>query len=438
MDVQGIDVSFDYARQQDAADPLRGYREQFHFPPHGEGKSIYFCGNSLGLQPRGARTAIEQEMQRWQDLGVKGHFNGNIPWTEYHHALAPQSAHIVGGSTDEVIIMNTLTVNLHLMMVSFYRPTSDRYKIIMEGGAFPSDQYAVESQVRFHGYDPEQAIVEVQPRPGEETLRLEDIMDTIEREGAETALVLFAGMNYYTGQFFNMEQITAAAHRAGAYAGFDLAHAAGNVPLRMHDWGADFAVWCTYKYLNSGPGALSGAFIHERHAFNPDLPRFAGWWGYEEQDRFLMKKGFIPARGAAGWQLSNAPILAFAPMKVSHDQFHEVGMEAIRAKSLKLTGYLEQLIESLSAEGMHFPFITPKDPAQRGAQLSLITGQDGKQLFQHLMDNGVICDWREHNLPDTTAEAGQKAGVIRIAPAPLYNSFEDVWRFVRILRSFQG
>ena len=423
IDHRSYEATLAFARAMDRRDPLRRYRDEYLFPQHDGRDALYFCGNSLGLQPRGARAAVEKELERWAELGVGGHFRGDIPWAEFHKALAPQSAHIAGAGEAEVIVMNTLTVNLHLMMVSFYRPTRERYKIIMEAGAFPSDQYAVESQVRFHGYDPARAVVEVAPREGEEILRTEDIIDAIEREGAETALVLFGGINYYSGQLFDLPAISAAAHRAGAFAGFDLAHAAGNVPLQLHDWGVDFAVWCTYKYLNSGPGALSGAFIHERHALNAALPRFAGWWGYDEERRFLMEKGFRPIPGAAGWQISNAPILALAPMKISHDLFYEAGMPGLRQKSERLSGYLEFLIDRLNEQGHDFHIISPRDPAARGCQLSFLTGPDGRRLFDYLAANGVICDWREPN-------------VIRIAPTPMYNSFEELFAFAELLRAF--
>jgi kynureninase len=423
--------SLEYARQLDAQDSLRSFRDQYLFPQHQGQNCLYFCGNSLGLQPVQARTCLETELERWQTLGVEGHFKGELPWMRYHKGLAPQSAHIVGAQEDEVIVMNTLTVNLHLLMVSFYRPQGTRFKIIMEAGAFPSDQYAIESQVRWHGYDPAEAIVEVAPRPGEFLLHTEDILAAIAEHGAQTALVLFAGLNYYTGQVFDLPAITEAGHRAGAYVGFDLAHAAGNVLLHLHDWEVDFAVWCTYKYINSGPGALSGAFIHAKHAYNKSLPRFAGWYGHNEQRRFLMEKGFDPVPGAEGWQLSNAPIFAFAPMKASHDLFFAATMPALRAKSEKLTGYLEFLIDDVNRNESRFRIITPRDSAQRGAQLSLLTGPGGKDLFKYLQDNGVMCDWREHNLPGE--KAGQ-AGVIRLAPTPMYNSFEDVWRLVDLLR----
>jgi kynureninase len=427
--------SLAFAEDMDRKDPLREFREAFLFPRHEDRDCLYFCGNSLGLQPRRVTSYLQEELARWAMLGVEGHFKGELPWLRFHRALAPASAHIVGALESEVIVMNTLTVNLHLMMVSFYRPRDGRFKVMMEAGAFPSDQYAVESQLRWHGLDPEEALVEIAPRPGEECLRDEDILSAIEEHGNSLALVLFGGLNYYTGQLYDMAAITQAAHRAGAIAGFDLAHAAGNVPLRLHDWGVDFAVWCTYKYMNSGPGALSGVFIHERHAFDTEVPRLAGWWGYDEKRRFKMEKGFVPNPGAEGWQLSNAPILAFAPMRASHELFLQAGMDAIRQKSILLTGYLEFLIDDLNETGSQLQLITPRNPAQRGAQLSLLTGPEGKQLFEHLARQGVICDWREHNLPTQDA-AGSKAGVIRLAPAPLYNSFSDVFQLSRIIKNF--
>ncbi len=437
MDISAptYEASLDFAQRMDREDPLRHYRDQFYFPQHQGKPTLYFCGNSLGLQPKSATHYLDQEMNRWRELGVEGHFNGEVPWTTFHKALEPAAAHVVGAKPREVIIMNTLTVNLHLMMVSFYRPTTKRYKIIMEAGAFPSDQYAVESQVRWHGFDPDDAIIEVPPRAGEMLLHTEDILSAIEQHGDSTALVLFAGLNYYTGQVFDMAAITQGGHAVGALVGFDLAHAAGNIPLQLHEWGVDFAVWCTYKYLNSGPGALSGAFIHERHAINPELPRFAGWWGHDESRRFLMEKGFVPEPGAAGWQLSNAPIMAFAPMRASHEQFLEATMPALRRKSLQLTGYLEYLVDQLNDNGKAYHFITARHPKERGAQLSFFIPQNGKRLFNYLHEHGVICDWREHNLPSST---GEGAGVIRIAPAPLYNSFEDVWTFAELLEQYKG
>jgi len=437
MDHISYENSRAFALKMDQIDPLRDFREAYFFPSFKGKNALYFCGNSLGLQPKGAQEAVEYELGRWRDLGVEGHFEGDLPWTIFHKSLTAASAHVVGAHEDEVIVMNTLTVNLHLMMVSFYRPTRARYKILMEAGAFPSDQYAVESQVRWHGFDPAEAIIEVVPRAGEDLLRTEDILSAIEANRENIALVLFGGVNYYTGQAYDMAEITKAAHAIGALAGFDLAHAAGNIPLHLHDWGADFGVWCTYKYMNSGPGALSGAFIHQRHGHNKELPRFAGWWGHDEGRRFLMEKGFVPIPGASGWQLSNAPILSFAPMRVSHEHFLKAGMEAIRAKSLLLTGYLEFLISRLNAERSRFRMITPHNPTERGAQLSLLTGADGKELFTYLTNHGVICDWRAHNLPENSNhDPGGKAGVIRLAPAPLYNNFEDVFALVQLIRNF--
>ena len=424
-----------YAREQDRKDPLRAYREQFYFPQHNGRDVLYFTGNSLGLQPKSARDALLRELEHWKDYAVEGHFRGEMPWMDYHKFLLPQTAHVVGAKEEEVIVMNTLTTNLHLMMASFYRPTSGRYKIIMEAGAFPSDQYAMESQVRWHGFQPEQAIVEAEPRPGEEYLRTEDIIATIEQHGKETALVMFGGVNYFTGQLFDMKAIAQAARKAGAYAGFDLAHAAGNASLQLHDWGADFAVWCSYKYLNSGPGGPSGAFVHERHGNNPELPRFAGWWGHDEQERFLMRKGFKPMKGAAGWQLSNAQIFGFAVHKASLDIFRQATMPALRAKSEKLTGYLEFLLRQINPKEERFHIITPGRPEARGCQLSIYTPRDGKRLHSYLEENGVISDWREDNLHGGEAEPGQ-AGVIRVAPVPLYNSFQDVFEFAGLLKEY--
>lgn len=424
-----------FAAQLDSEDPLRSFREQFLFPQF-EGRDVlYFCGNSLGLQPKHAQAYLQEELTRWAELGVEGHFKGDLPWTRFHKALAPASAHVVGANEHEVIVMNTLTVNLHLLLASFYRPSGQRYKIIMEAGAFPSDQYAVETQLRWHGFNPEEALVEVVPHEGATCLENQDILDVIKQHGETVALVLFGGLNYYTGQLYDMEAITKAGHEAGALVGFDLAHAAGNVPLAMHDWNVDFAVWCTYKYMNSGPGALSGAFIHERHALNPETPRLAGWWGYDTAQRFNMKKGFIPTPGAEGWQVSNAPILAFAPMRASHSLFLQAGMDAIREKSLKLTGYLEFLLQQITPKP--FRIITPSNPAQRGAQLSLLTDAEGRKLFEFLSSRGVVCDWRAHNLPGEDNSKGGGAGVIRIAPAPLYNRFVDVFQLVALIRQFK-
>ena len=417
--------TLDFARTLDAQDALRSFRDQFVFPQHEAMDALYFCGNSLGLQPRTVRQALLDELDQWATHGVEGHFRGALPWMHYHKFLTQQSARLVGALPHEVVVMNTLTVNLHLAMVSFYRLTPGRYKIIMEAGAFPSDQYAMESQVRWHGFEPDDAIIEVAPRPGSDTLHTDDIVQIIEKEGDTVALVLFGGVNYYTGQFYDLEKIAAAAHRAGAHVGFDLAHAAGNLPLHLHDWNADFAVWCSYKYLNSGPGGPAGFFVHERHGENPALPRFAGWWGHDENERFQMKKGFKPMRGAEGWQLSNAQIFSFAAHKASLDIFDAAGIGRLREKSLRLTGYLEYVLREANHDKNLFRIITPATPSERGCQLSLLTDGRGKALFNYLSDNGVIADWREPN-------------VIRFAPVPLYNSFEDVWKVGMLVGRFVG
>jgi kynureninase len=415
--------TLDFARQMDAQDPLRAFRQEFFFPQHGGREVLYFCGNSLGLQPKSVRARLLDELDRWATYAVEGHFKGERPWMHYHKFLTPPTARLVGALPHEVVVMNTLTTNLHLLMVSFYRPTARRYRILMEAGAFPSDQYAVESQVRWHGLDPEEAIIEVAPRAGEDVLHTADIEQAIESAGESLALVLFGGVNYYSGQWYDLPAITAAAHRAGAYAGFDLAHAVGNVPLHLHDWGADFATWCSYKYLNAGPGGPSGVFIHERHGDNPHLPRFAGWWGHCEEERFLMRKGFKPMRGAEGWQLSNAQVLSFAAHLAGLALFDAAGMEALRAKSLLLTGYLEYILDQSREHLPELYLITPRDPRQRGCQLSVRTGAQGKALSEYLNTHGVMADWRE---PD----------VIRFAPVPLYNSFEDVWHLGALLRQW--
>lgn len=429
------EANLDFARQLDQDDALHTFREQFIFPQHNGQDTIYFCGNSLGLQSKGVAGELQKELDRWGNLAIDGFFTGDTPWLKYHEELSQNLAPIMGASSSELIVMNTLTVNLHLMMVSFYRPTKERFKIIMEAGAFPSDQYAVETQVKFHGFDPAEAIVEVTPRAGEELLHDEDILAAIEAHGDQTALILFGGVNYYTGQVYDMQAITEAGHRVGARVGFDLAHGAGNYPVKLHDWNVDFAVWCSYKYLNSGPGGPGGAFVHERHSGDPDLPRFAGWWGYEESTRFLMRKGFKPAAGAAGWQLSTPNILTMVPHRVSLQLFAQAGFTRLREKSRQLTAYLEYLIREVSGQTDRFRIITPSDPDRRGCQLSVLTTQEGKDLFDYLIDHGVILDWREHNLPGDT---GQSAGVIRVAPTPMYNTFEDVFRFAELLEKYVG
>ncbi|SFQ27396.1 kynureninase [Hymenobacter arizonensis] len=413
------------AAQLDAADPLAAFRQEFHIPPGPDGQPCaYLCGNSLGLQPKAARAAVEQEFDAWERLGVEGHFHGTSPWMHYHETLAAGSAALVGARPIEVVVMNNLTVNLHLLLVSFYRPTATRYKILMEGGAFPSDQYAIESQARLHGLDPAEVIVELVPRPGEHTLRTEDIEATIKELGDSLATVLIGGVNYYTGQAFDMVAITRAGHAVGALVGFDLAHAAGNLEMHLHDWDVDFACWCSYKYLNSGPGGASGVFVHERFAHRPDLVRLAGWWGHDPSDRFQMKKGFRPMAGAAGWQLSNAQIFPMAIHRASLDLVERAGgMAALRRKSEQLTAYLEARIHELGLPTSQLEIITPTDPAQRGCQLSILVHQRGRELFDYLASQGIIADWREPN-------------VIRLAPVPLYNSFEDVRRVTEAIREF--
>ena len=412
-----------YAQELDNQDSLHNFREQFHIPKVNKKPAVYLCGNSLGLQPKNVESSIKQELKDWQELGVEGHFHGKNPWLYYHKFLINPLTKIVGAKPSEVVVMNNLTANLHLMMVSFYRPTKKRYKIIMEGGAFPSDQYAMESQTKFHGFQPDDAIIELLPREGEQTLRTADIVATIKANADELALVMLGGVNYYTGQAYDMKTITAAAHEVGANAGFDLAHAAGNIKLELHNWNVDFAVWCSYKYMNSGPGGTSGVFVHEIHGSNSDLPRFAGWWGHDEENRFLMKKGFIPMEGAAGWQLSNAQIFPMAIYKASLEIFEAAGMENLIAKSEKLTAYLEFLLLEINKElnATFIKIITPQKPKDRGCQLSLVIAKGGKRIFEEITKQGVIADWRA---PD----------VIRIAPVPLYNTFEDVFQFASILK----
>ncbi|GAA3964772.1 kynureninase [Mucilaginibacter dorajii] len=412
-----------FAVAQDEQDVLKDFRNRFFIPKHNGEDAIYLCGNSLGLQPKSSAQYLADQMKNWESLAVEGWFQGDDPWLEYHKSLSTSIARIVGANKNEVSVMNSLTVNLHLLMVSFYKPNSKRFKVIMEGGAFPSDQYAVESQVKFHGFDPKDVVIEIFPRERELTLRTEDILKTIETHADELALVLFSGINYYTGQFFDIQAITIAAHQAGAYAGFDLAHAAGNVPLHLHEWDADFACWCSYKYMNSGPGGISGIFVHEKHFTDSAMNRFAGWWGYRADKRFLMAPGFDPALGADGWQVSTSPILLLALFKASMAIFDEVGnIGMLREKGVALTGYLEFLINEINkTKGEEvFRIITPANPAIRGSQLSIVCTQNAKAIFKYLAENGVIGDWRE---PD----------VIRLSPVPLYNSFKDVYKAAKHL-----
>jgi kynureninase len=412
--------SLAFAQARDAADLLRTFRTEFRFPQH-EGRDVlYFTGNSLGLQPKAAADALKQELDDWARFGVEGHFHAKHPWYSYHEELTPSLARLVGALPEEVVAMNQLTSNLHFLMVSFYRPSGKRKKILTETRPFPSDTYAFASQIAFHGGDPEADLVEVQPRAGEHTLRTEDIIAKINDLGEELALVCFGGVNFYTGQAFDMAAITKAAHAVGAIAGFDLAHAAGNLHLQMHDWNVDFACWCSYKYLNSGPGSVAGAFVHERH-LGKDLPLFAGWWGHDKSERFKMERTFKPMPTAEAWQVSNAPVFSMAVHRAALEQFDRAGIANLRAKSEQLTAYLAFIIAEVAQRtGTHLEVITPSDPMQRGCQLSILAHGHGKALFNRITERGVVADWREPN-------------VIRVAPVPLYNSFEDVWRFGEIL-----
>ncbi len=418
-----FEPSLEFARAQDAADPLNAYRARFHFPELGTPEMAYFSGHSLGLQPKSVRTAVELELDDWAKYGVEGHFHATNPWYSYHELLTPPMAGIVGALESEVVCMNSLTTNIHLLFVSFYRPTAQRYKIISEARMFPSDRYLLETQAAFHGFDPEDAIVEIGPPDGEWIIRDDDILAAIDANADELAMVFFGGVNFFTGQLFDMQKLTKAAHSVGAVAAFDLAHAAGNVPLSLHEWNVDFAAWCSYKYLNASPGNVGGIFVHERHGQNAELPRFGGWWGHDKRTRFQMKSGFRPMPGAEGWQLSNVPILGMSAMKASLDIFAEVGMHALREKSEKLTGYLEYTVDNLAAEfpGEGIQMITPRDPNQRGCQISINVASRERTLFEELIAEGVIVDFRE-------------PCIIRIAPVPLYNSFEDVFTFGRVMR----
>jgi kynureninase len=412
----------DFAKKLDQQDPLAAFRLRFHFPNFHTENPVYFTGNSLGLQPKTAATYLQEELDDWAKFGVEGHFLSRRPWFSYHENLTTMAAKVVGAKPIEVVITHSLTTNLHLLMVSFYRPTGKRVKILCEEKAFPSDQYALASQVAFHGL-PQDALVEVGPRQGEQLIREEDILAKIQELGDELALVMIGGVNYYTGQYFDLAKITKAGHAVGAVVGFDLAHAAGNVNLHLHDWNVDFAAWCGYKYLNSSPGGVSGMFIHENHAHNKSLPRFAGWWGHNKEVRFQMEPGFDPIPGAEGWQLSNAPVLGMAAHLASLEIFEEAGMDRIGEKRDQMTAYLEFLIHEISVRNQdkcEFEIITPSSPSQRGAQLSIMAIGQGRKLFDKLTALGVIADWREPN-------------VIRIAPAPLYNSYEDCWRFAQYL-----
>jgi kynureninase len=408
------------ADELDRADSLAPYRDRFCVPRHTDGTEVaYLCGNSLGLAPRVARECVERELVAWESLGVEGHFKPERPWVSFHELFASHLARTVGAGPHEVVAMNTLTVNLHLMLTSFYRPTRERFKVLVGHAAFPSDRYAIASHVALRGYAPEEAIVIAAPRPAEHTLRTEDVVALIERHRDSLALVLMDGVNYYTGELIDVAAITAAAHERGIFAGFDLAHAAGNVVLALHDWNADFAVWCHYKYLNGGPGCVAGCFVHERHGFAREpLPRMAGWWGHDKHNRFAMGPEFEPIPGAEGWQLSNPPLFSLAALLPSLELFSEIGMNRLRAKSEALSGFLDSSLREQVAQ--HIEIITPHEPTRRGCQLSIRVKRDAKQTFAALGANGVICDWRE---PD----------VIRLAPVPLYNRFADVVRCLEVL-----
>ncbi|HLK27271.1 MAG TPA: kynureninase [Puia sp.] len=417
-----FEATFSSAKQNDEQDALKHFRSEFYFPQHHGKDAIYFCGNSLGLQSKNVNDAIQQELKDWQQLVVGGYLHARNPWLYYQHYFSKPLSKIVGCKENEVTVMNTLTVNLHLMMLSFYHPTKQRYKIMMEAGAFPSDQYAVETQVKFHGFNPDDAIIEIAPREGEKIIREEDIIEAIDKNKDSLALVLFGGINYYSGQLFDMKKITDAAHKAGAVAGFDLAHVAGNVPMQLHDWDVDFAVWCTYKYLNAGPGGAGGAYVHERYSQDIYHTRLAGWWGNDEATRFKMEKGFIAKPDASGWNISTNQVFNMVALKASLELFEKTSIQELRNKSQELTAYLEFLLHQLY--NINFEIITPAEPERRGAQLSLYFKESGKEIHTKMVESGIIVDYRE-------------PGVIRVAPAPLYNSFEDVFRFYEILKNFK-
>ncbi|MBC7525717.1 MAG: kynureninase [Flavobacterium sp.] len=411
-----------FAQQLDQKDVLQSYKNEFIFPQHNSKNVIYFTGNSLGLQPKRTKKYVDEVMDDWANLAVEGHFYAQKPWWDYHERFANPLSKIVGAKPSEVTVMNTLTVNLHLLMVSFYKPTKTRYKIICEEKAFPSDQYMFQSQVNFHGYKADDAIVEIKRREGEHNIRLEDVLAKIEAVGNELALVLIGGVNYYTGQVFDMKIITSAGHKVGAIVGFDLAHAAGNIALDLHNWDVDFASWCSYKYMNSGPGNASGCFIHEKHHNDKSLPRFTGWWGNKRENRFQMEQNFDPIIGADGWQISNLPILSLAPYLASVELFAEVGMEKLIEKRNQITSYLEFILHEIDTEvNGHFEIITPSNQEERACQLSVFFHGEGRSLFEYLIKNGVVTDWREPN-------------VIRFAPVPLYTSYEDIYNFGQILK----
>jgi kynureninase len=417
----GFEPTLEFAKQKDREDEINSFRNEFCLPEHNDKPAVYFCGNSLGLQPKNVSRAIQQELEDWQNIAIDGYLHAKNPWLYYQHNFCKPLSKIVGCHEEEVTVMNTLTVNLHFMLLSFYRPGKQRYKIMMEAGAFPSDQYAIETQLNFYGLNPADAIIEVCPRTGQSVICEEDILESIHAHRDSLAMVLFGGINYYSGQVFDIRKITAAAHQAGAIAGFDLAHAAGNIEMQLHDWDVDFAVWCSYKYLNGGPGAVGGVYIHKRFATNTKMNRMGGWWGNDEKTRFEMKKGFIPKSDASSWNISTAQVFNMVSLKASLELFDMTSMKNCRKKSIALTGYLEFLLNKLTAP--EFEIITPAAPERRGAQLSLFFKKIGKQIHKKMMDSGIVVDYRE-------------PGVIRVAPAPLYNTFEEVYIFYEILNDF--
>ncbi|MEO6489796.1 MAG: kynureninase [Ferruginibacter sp.] len=414
----------EFAKRSDDRDLLKHFRDKFYIPLINGKDSIYFTGNSLGLQPKTTQDHVLNELEDWANYGVEGHFHAKNPWVSYHEMFPPLLSDIVGGIPEEIVVMNQLTVNLHVLMTSFYRPTKERFKVICEAKAFPSDQYALTSQVELNGLDPAEAIIEIRPREGEHDIRTADILDIIKEHGEKLAVVMIGGVNYYSGQLFDMKTITKAAHEAGAFCGFDLAHAAGNVELKLHDWNVDFACWCSYKYLNSGPGGVAGAFIHQRHVGNKKMVRLAGWWGQEKADRFKMEKDFDPIPTAEGWQLSNAPVLSMAAHKASLEIFQEAGMNNLVLKGKLLSGYLLYILDEINrnANEKIIDIITPRDDEARGCQVSMLMLNNGKRIFETLKKEGVIADWREPN-------------VIRVAPVPLYNNFEDIYNFGKIIEN---
>ena len=409
-----------YAQELYAKDELKYCRDKFYIPYIGDKEATYFLGNSLGLQPKKTQDEVLNVMENWANFGVEGFFMGEDPWMEYHKTLSPILSKIIGAKPEEIVTMNHLTVNLHLLMISFYNPTATRYKIICEAKAFPSDQYAFQSQVNMHGLNVNDAIVEVQPKAGTELITTEDILEAIEANKDSVALVLFSGVNYYTGQVFNIAAITAAAHKANAYAGFDLAHAAGNIKLELHKWDVDFACWCNYKYLNSGPGAIAGAYIHEKHFANKKLKRLEGWWGNDEKNRFKMEPTFTPSPSAEAWQMSTAPVMLLAAHKTSLQIFEEVGFEKILAKSKELSAYLFYVLNEIN-NPKKFDILTPTNPDERGCQVSISVKENAKAIFDELFKNEIFADWREPN-------------VIRVAAVPLYNTFEDIFYFANVLQ----